>query len=239
MRFERFIQESNLCATKAQLIECFEKILAKFGIDKFIYCVARDNVLNQAPPQHGVMRSYPEDWMTHYAARQYIKADPTYRQGLITHGPFSWKGLRSTVPLTKSERRVMDEADEAGLKSGITIAIHGPHGQVIGLGLAASHRNCEPSRNELHLLNGLANQFHMAYVNLSEQPPATPVKLSDRQREVLQWAAAGKSRSDMAHIMAVSEGTIDDHFRCIFRKLKCHDRLVAVLRAITLGLIQV
>jgi LuxR family transcriptional regulator/LuxR family quorum-sensing system transcriptional regulator SolR len=66
-----------------------------------------------------------------------------------------------------------------------------------------------------------------------------PVTLTGRQKEILQWAALGKSKSVIAGIMGLSENTVDSHFRGIFEKLDCHDRTIAILKAIQLGLIQV
>ncbi|WP_246161897.1 response regulator transcription factor [Segnochrobactrum spirostomi] len=68
-------------------------------------------------------------------------------------------------------------------------------------------------------------------------PAAPPVLLSDRQTEVLKWAAAGKSRGVTADIMNISEAAVDDHFRRIFKKLNCNDKVVAVLRAMSSGII--
>ena len=56
---------------------------------------------------------------------------------------------------------------------------------------------------------------------------------------MLQWAAAGKSRSAIGEIMGISDDTVDDHFRQIFRKLQCNDRVVAVLRAVQMGAISI
>jgi DNA-binding CsgD family transcriptional regulator len=239
MQFERFIHETNGCVSKDQLVETFEQALRRFGIDKFVYCLARGSFATKKRPHHGLVRSYPEDWMKHYAQNNYIDLDPTYRYGLHTKGLFTWKDLDKIIPCSKKEKAVMREAEDAGLKNGITISIHGPYGEVIGFGFAGNDKKNELSKDELSLLYAAANQFHLAYTSLTEQAEAISIKLTDRQREILQWAAAGKSRSVISEIMAISEDTVDDHFRQIFKKLDCHDRIVAVLKAINLGLIRV
>jgi DNA-binding NarL/FixJ family response regulator len=39
--------------------------------------------------------------------------------------------------------------------------------------------------------------------------------------------------------VAISEDTVDHHFRHVFRKLVCNDRTVAVLKAIQYGLVRI
>ena len=239
MQLEHFIEESNACDTADQLLDVFEKALQTFGIDKFIYCIARGNIVSNQRSQHGVVKNYPEDWVKHYASRNYIRSDPTYRYGLSRRGFFTWKELESKVPYSKNEMAVMGEAEDAGLKSGITISIHGPCGEVIGIGLASSCSKNDIGKNQLHALYALCNQFHLVYSGMADTPVAATVSLTDKQREVLRWAATGKSRGVISEIMAISEDTVDDHFRQIFKKLGCNDRIVAVLKAIDLGLIRV
>lgn len=52
--------------------------------------------------------------------------------------------------------------------------------------------------------------------------------LTDRERECLQWAAAGKTNSEIGQILGVSENTIRFHFKNIFRRLGVHSRTQAV-----------
>ncbi len=234
-----FITQSNLCTSKDELVAAFEKALSELGLSKFIYCMARGSFSGHGKVHHGIARSYPEDWVKHYLSNNYVEFDATYRHGLNSCGAFSWKTLHEELPLTKKEKLVLGEAEDAGLKNGITVSLHGPHGEVMGFGFACEDRQPALSKDQMSYLYCLANQFHLVYSSLSKTETPQPIKLSDRQREILQWAAGGKSRSSISEIMAISEDTVDDHFRHIFRKLGCNDRIVAVLKAIQWGLIRV
>ena len=46
-------------------------------------------------------------------------------------------------------------------------------------------------------------------------------------------------KSEVAERLAISEDTVDDHMRQIFRKLRCNDKVVAVLRAVQIGAISI
>jgi len=239
MDFLDFIERSNGCCSKEDLVQCFDKAIARLGFDKFLYSIMRGSFANQGKTFHGLARSYSEEWMKHYIEKKYIDQDPTYRRALCHKGVFSWQDLCKETATTKTEKLVMSEAEEAGLKNGISVAIHGPFGEAIGFGFASNNSHEQLTPNQKSLLFALANQFHLAYQGLEQSTPQTKIKLTDRQREVLQWAAVGKSRPVISEIMQISEDTVDDHFRQIFKKLECNDRTVAVLKAIQLGLIRV
>ncbi|MDE1901432.1 MAG: LuxR family transcriptional regulator [Alphaproteobacteria bacterium] len=234
-----FIEKSNRCLSRDELIQLFENTLLSFGVDRFVYSLARGSFTANNKTHHGLVRSYPEEWMKHYTSNRYIDSDPTFRYALKKKGPFTWHSLQEIIPLSKKEKTVMYEAEEAGLKNGITLSLHGPYGEVIGFGLASREKHQELSKDQLSILYAIANQFHLVYSSFEEAVDEPAISLSDRQREILQWAAVGKSRALIAEIMDISEDTVDDHFRHIFRKLGCNDRTLAVLKAIQLGLIRV
>lgn len=234
-----FIDESNKCRSTEELVDAFDKSIAQLGFDKFVYSLMRGNVSKFGQKHHGIARSYPEGWMQHYIQRNYINFDPTYRWALKHRGPFTWQQLQKTIPLTKGEKRVMHEAEEAGLKSGVSISIYGSFGEVMGFGFASNTTTLNLDKNSLSLLHALSNQFHLAYMALGEAEAKVDIVLSDRQRDILRWMAVGKSRSEISEIMAISDETVKAYLKEIYVKLGCSDKVVAVLRALQLGLIAV
>ncbi|MEO8133690.1 MAG: helix-turn-helix transcriptional regulator [Betaproteobacteria bacterium] len=61
--------------------------------------------------------------------------------------------------------------------------------------------------------------------------PAQP-ELTQREREVLQWVAAGKTNAQIAEILAASPRTIGKHLENIYAKLGVETRTAAVNRGI-------
>lgn len=234
-----FIDRSNQCSTIEELTQTFEHSIAQLGFDKFVYSLMRGATSQFGNKHHGIARSYPESWMRHYAVRNYIDFDPTYRWAMQHRGAFTWKNIQKALPLTVGEKRVMLEADEAGLKSGVSLSIFGPQGEIMGFGLASSIANLAIHKNDLSALHALANQFHLTYMGLSEAQQNPQIVLSDRQRHILEWMAKGKDRAQIAEIMAISEETVKTYVKEIYKKLDCDDKTVAVLRAIQFGLIAV
>lgn len=64
------------------------------------------------------------------------------------------------------------------------------------------------------------------------------VHLTDREREVLTWAARGKTSADIAIILGLSERTVNFHCDQAMKRLDVINRTQAVATAITQGLIE-
>lgn len=68
-------------------------------------------------------------------------------------------------------------------------------------------------------------------------PPPASAQLSDREREVLQLAAAGNPNSAIAAGLFISLETVKSHMRTILNKLNARDRTHAVVQGLRLGLV--
>lgn len=62
--------------------------------------------------------------------------------------------------------------------------------------------------------------------------------ISQRESEVLQWIAEGKTSAEIATIMSLSEHTVNHYAMLAVQKLECVNRTQAVVRALRLGLIR-
>ncbi|MGH9025490.1 MAG: response regulator [Acidimicrobiia bacterium] len=78
---------------------------------------------------------------------------------------------------------------------------------------------------------------NLAQAMLDESSDATPA-LTDREREVLQLVADGKRPKEVAHQLAISVRTVNNHLAAVYRKLDARGRLDAVLLAARLGIIR-
>lgn len=67
--------------------------------------------------------------------------------------------------------------------------------------------------------------------------PQTDIRLTEREVEALTWSARGKSSTDMAVLMSVSERTVNFHIDNAIRKLNVATRIQAAVKAALLGLI--
>jgi len=63
--------------------------------------------------------------------------------------------------------------------------------------------------------------------------------LTAREREVLAWAAVGKSAWETAEILHITKRTVDEHTQTAFRKLGAVNRTHAVAIALREGIISI
>ena len=61
--------------------------------------------------------------------------------------------------------------------------------------------------------------------------------LTDRELQVLEHVSTGLTADTIARRLGISERTVHKHLENAYRKLDCHDRLVAVDRARELGVL--
>jgi DNA-binding CsgD family transcriptional regulator len=230
-----FIESSNKCRNAGELDRALKASLDKLGIDMYVFSYVHHQ---NDSAGHGVISTYPSDWLNHYINNNYISFDPIYRIGWEKSGIFDWTSLNKNYSLSKDEQRLMNEAKDASLETGAAASIHLGYGSLVGFGFASTSRQ-KFHRDQLSQLYAMAGQFQLVYSNLNLNQERPYVRLTGRQKEVLQWTATGKTRSEIAAILGITEDTVDDHFRHIFRKLRCNDKVVAVLRAVQIGTISI
>lgn len=90
---------------------------------------------------------------------------------------------------------------------------------------------------------GLARKVLKEFAHLARETTGQPRfhtlrELSDREIEVLQYVAEGKSNKEIADQLVISEKTVKAHLRSIFRKLEVGDRAQAVAHAMRKGLVE-
>ncbi|MEO5335278.1 MAG: LuxR family transcriptional regulator [Magnetospirillum sp. WYHS-4] len=240
MLIESFIEETNRSGTPEEVFSLYERALGDLGFDRVMYSALADHPAYDSVGSPAVMRNYPDDWVKYYVAKNYIELDPVRTYCLGTNRPFTWQDMMGRTKLSRGQRAVMDEGLEAGLRDGLAVPLHGPYGEVMGVGMASSFGGTEPERR-LGFIHALTVQFHSAYTALALPmlSDAPTVRLTAREIEILKWAAAGKSNGVIADILGISEHGVDFHMRNILAKLKADSRLTAVVKGYRLRLISI
>jgi LuxR family transcriptional regulator, maltose regulon positive regulatory protein len=94
-----------------------------------------------------------------------------------------------------------------------------------------------PDPPSAHYLRKLLAALEQAASGSMPPTPQLPEPLSERELEVLQLIAAGKSNRRIAQELFVTTGTVKTHIRSIYRKLDSHSRTQALVRARELNLL--
>ena len=174
---ESFIEETNLAHSSAEVSVLFGDVLKELGYDRFCYSLITGHPSLGLGAGHGIAKNYPDDWMSHYKARNYEKIDPIPRYCYATRFPFTWDLVLRTRELRSEQKKVMNEAREARLLDGLAIPICGHNGELAGVGIASSAGGIGPDANLLGKIRALAYQFHLAYterIKKKEGPAHAP-----------------------------------------------------------------
>lgn len=243
--------EWSLCAEfiesirAADDIETIHRICSKLccetGFDHFIY--GAQFPVSLVRPQVVIISGYPVDWRAHYEAQAYMALDPTVTHCFRHTTPLVW-GLPSRHAPEEEEQltRFWHEAADHGLRSGVSFPIHAQGGEMGMLSLASSRSQaqCAPRiQRALALGQLLSNYIHETTRRVFDRDhlPIERDQLTARERECLLWAAEGKTASETAIILGISERTVVFHLQNVVQKLNVTNRSQAVARAIACGYI--
>ena len=91
------------------------------------------------------------------------------------------------------------------------------------------------SRGETFLTQSISRSVVQAFLKKSEVPDRT---ITDRERQVLQLVAEGKTTKEIASILGISVKTAESHRSNLMDKLDIHDTAGLVRYAIRQGIIQ-
>lgn len=186
---------------------------------------------------HGFV-NYPDEWQQLYVQHSFQHRDPTLLSASRSIAPVDWKRLHTE----REFDQIFSKAHDFGIsKQGLTIPVRGPYGDI---GLFSVTRDC--SEREWQLLKAnILSELQAAAVHLHDhviRSHALGAKLTDpslpqREKDVLQWIAAGKTQQDVGDILSISNRTVEVHLRSSRTKLGALSTAQAVGRAIGLGLI--
>ncbi len=210
-----------------------DSVRRKFGFDHAAY-VGRNPI---AGATHGYV-TYPDQWKQYYLDEQLHLYDPTISVAARSIAPVDWGRLERTQNFDRVFRTA---ADFGIMPQGLTIPVRGPNGDI---GMLSVTLNCSRAEWEAFIptvvsdLQSVAVHIHDSAMNTHPLTKALrSSQLSQREIEILQWVAAGKSQQDIGDILAISHRTVEVHLRSGREKLHALTTPQAVARALAIGLI--
>ncbi len=233
--FNRFVAKLDASLTPASLRDTMADVAALFGIRHIAY-LALTPGRGRRP---NIIATYPEAWVEHYQKSRYHRLDPVIVSLAERRDSFSWEVERAVA--SPRLRQFYDEASFFGIRAGLTIPLYDAQGPVAALTLAtATGLNDLPQmlfseENVLQLMGVLLHK--RAHERIAGPRMVAGVKLSRREYECLEWAAAGKSATDTASILALAPSTVTDHLSRAKAKLGVRTivQAVALLARTTAG----
>jgi LuxR family quorum-sensing system transcriptional regulator CciR len=178
---------------------------------------------------------YPREWVQYYEGRDYAATDPVHRAAFIQSTPYRWHDIAG---LSKAERRLLDEAKEAGLPGGLSIPVHQADGSVVLFNLSGPlHSVNDAIKSRIACL--ISTQFHCELHRLSPISRCRASRLlTPCQIVCLTWVARGKTSAEIAKILGRSHYTVDYHIGKAMQALNMCSRTAAAVYASVQGIIK-
>lgn len=208
------------------------------GFDSVLYGVV--------PSRHTSLESsflhsnYSRDWRMRYDSQKLYYVDPTVAHSLASSLPMVWE---PEVFIAKEQGALYEEASHFGIRSGITLPIHGRDGEV---GMVSFASDVMPGKQfnerlmhylaDLSLVRDYAFEGSLKYIKARTPAEAVP-HLTKRELEVIKWVMAGKSSWEISRITDCAEATVNFHISNIRQKFNVNTRQQALVKAIALGII--
>jgi len=189
--------------------------------------------------------NYSDEWRERYDRNGFAYIDPTVAHCLTSTLPMVWEP--GAFAAGSQQASLYEEASAHGIRSGVTLPVHGPQGEFGVLSFASDARpDIAAQRAMIEVLPLLtlardyafasSHRFREEGARLEEGRGAAP-RLTKRELEVLQWVMVGKSSWEIARITNCSEATVNFHLANVRQKFDVNTRQQAVVKAIGLGLI--
>jgi DNA-binding CsgD family transcriptional regulator len=188
-----------------------------------------------------------------YNSNNCARWDPVAYQAVATHTAFDWSDLNEwseararTSGRTRNGVAIMRMAFDHGYEDGTVIPAHTVDGRgrpVDTLITLFRERQKDAFDIDPHLARWLLPLIQAASARICELSPAIEgragptARLTDREAEVLRWAARGKTMQETAEILSINRRTVEKTLENAMNKLGAANKAHAVAMALLQGLI--
>ena len=182
-----------------------------------------------------LFNNYPNEWLSIYKKAHFFDVDP-----VVTHCKTSVLPILWEQKTFADAPQLWELAQACGVHFGWTQPVHDFQGVFSMLTLVRSKGKVTPAElyEKTAQVLWLCHVMHAVVARKYANAPEikAPSKLTARETEILKWSAMGKTASEIAAILCLSERTVGFHISSTFKKLGVHNKIQAVLRAAKAGL---
>lgn len=229
----RALDQLSAAESASDLSAAFLAAIAPFGGEHYVIASSRLN--RSLFSRMIILGHWPRAWTSHYEREGLAAVDPVALLARATTTTFCWHDAAARYQTPKAQRVMQISARDYHLSKGISVPIHGLNGYEATISVAGRDLDCSPAAR---LAIEMAGTF-VFRTALNAKQKTRSYLLTAREREVMGWAAAGKSAWDTSEILGISEQTVKSHIASACSKLQVSSKVQAVAEAIRCGEIRV
>ena len=214
-----FLSEAEGAKCKEEIVASLDKIARHFGFNCF--AISGIPLPCERIDSHVMLNAWPKAWFEHYLLNNYVHADPVIHLCKMQDNAFVWSEALRNHELSRPARRIMNEARQFAMNDGFSVPVHTADGfqGIVTFG-AEKVDLSSPARISLHTLSIYAyNTLRAMTARKKELRAKGHLRITAREREIIQWCAAGKTASETAEILGRSHRTIQNEILNVQRKL--------------------
>ncbi len=238
------VKEALRQARSGSVQEALVFATAALGFDTFVFGIVANDRRPDAESRTYVITDQAEAWIRTYDERAYLELDP--RVELAGEPGYAFWEARQ-FDKDPRHRLFLRESSAYGIESGLVIGLctrDPPSYAMLGLNRAAPTFNswraeqCLLVAGQASILGKVLSRAVRSFLNKQELLfPAPPMKLNPREREVLTFAAAGRTSKEIAGTLGIAKITVDMMVAGILNKMGALNRNQAIAKAIANKLI--
>lgn len=233
--FKRFIDAIKAAKSNQELDDALALACDTMEFQYF----ALTHHLASTEPQAIRLHNYPKAWVDWFDEHGLSVTDPVHRASQVTCVGFTWADVPAMIKLTRADEEVLGRARREGIGDGFTVPAHVPGETSGSCSFAVSPSNDMPegALPVVQLIGAFAFEAARRLNRVRDVAPATPPKLTDRQRDCVLWAARGKTAWEVAKILGLSEETVIQHLKLARERYEVPKQSLLAVWALFDGLI--
>jgi LuxR family transcriptional regulator, quorum-sensing system regulator BjaR1 len=224
-----FVDAIERVTDPGTVIELFDRELKRYGFHAWLI-TGLPNRGERIDPLM-MLNGWPKGWTETYTRLNLVQNDPVVAHCFRSTAPFVWRDAPYDPLTNPKAKEVMDRATDFRMNEGFCVPIHSSEGFQAVVTMAGEQvEAARQVRRALHLM-ALYAYGKAVELCLPKKFPE-PRLLTKREREVLQWTAAGKTAWEISQILGVAESTIIAHLKSAAAKYDTPNRVATVVAAL-------
>jgi len=202
---DQFEERAARCSSPDDLRLLLEEATKELG---FHYFALLHHRCVRSSSDHLIrLDNYPGTWEKELLNRHDVAADPVHLASLRTNAGFGWDEIGGLLPLSSSQRRILERSRYHGLGPGFTVPANVPGEPSGSCSFAVGRGRPLPVRRLLCAELIGVHAFRAARRIYGFAAAGGIPRLSRRERQCLRLVAAGKTDWEIATILGISVET--------------------------------